>query len=130
MTMTNGDLREPEQPATTADWTAFEFEPVPAEELRAAPSYADWVSMSRTHLVTLALAWKILGASKEELKKFVRENADNSALDELLKNLASAKRTFECLGHATGVARARLICAGSAAELEAQPQPLMSVKAA
>jgi hypothetical protein len=101
---------------TTADWAAFEFEPVPSEELRAAPTYADWMRMSRTHLVTLSFAWKILGATKEELKKFVRENGDDTALDELLKCLASAKRTFECLGHATGVAKARLVCAGSAVE--------------
>jgi hypothetical protein len=128
--MIDETLHDTKQPTTTAEWAAFEFEPVPLEELRTAPTYSDWMSMSRTHLVTLSFAWKILGASKDELKKFVRENADNSALDELLKNLASARRTFECLGHATGVARARLICAGSAAELEAQREPLMSMKAA
>jgi hypothetical protein len=126
--MTNGDLHE-EQPATRADWAAFEFEPVPLEALGDAPTYAGWTKMSRTHLATLFFAGKILGATKEELKRFVREN-DDMALDELLQGLASARNTFESFYRTTRAAGARLICAGPAAELEAKRQPRMSMKAA
>jgi hypothetical protein len=127
--MTNGDLHEPEQPATAADWAAFEFEPVPSEELNAEPTYADWMRMSRNHLVTLFFARKIIDATSEELKKLVSENNDESGLAELLQRLASTGNTFECFYGTARAARARLICAGSAAEVEAQRRPLMSMKA-
>jgi hypothetical protein len=127
--MTNGDLHEPEQPLTAADWAAFEFEPLPCEGLRAEPTYADWMRMSRNHLVTLFLARKIIDATSEELKAFVSENNDETGLDELLKRLASTGNTFECFSRTARAARARLICAGSAAELEAKPRPLMNMKA-
>jgi hypothetical protein len=116
--MANSTLYDLIQPTTSAEWAAFEFEPVPAEVLRAPPKYTDWMRMSHSHLVTLSVAWKILGMSKEDLKKFIRENGDDGTLDELLNSLASARNTFECFWHATRAANARLICAGSAAGLE------------
>ena len=132
--MIDGTLHDTKQPTTTAEWATFEFEPVPPEELRTAPTYADWMKMRQSHLVALSLTWKILGATKEDLKKFIRENRDDAALNELLKSLAAAKNTFECFYHTTRAARARLICA-SAAEVEdniepAERHPPMSMNAA
>jgi hypothetical protein len=119
-------FHDPRQPTTTAEWAALDFQPIPAQELRQPPTYADWMRMSHNHLVALSLAWKTLGMTKEELKKFVRENGDDTALDELLQSLSSARNTFKCFWHAARTANARLICAGSAVELENKPKELRS----
>jgi hypothetical protein len=128
-------LHDPRQPTTTAEWAALDFQPIPAQELRQPPSYADWMRMSHKHLVTLSVTWKILGMTKEELKKFVRENGDDTALNELLQSLTSTRDTFECFSHASRTAKARLVCAGAAVELESRPkdawsEPQASVRAA
>jgi hypothetical protein len=95
--MIDETLHDTEQLTTTVEWAAFEFEPVAPEDLRTAPTSADWMKMTQSHLVALSHTWKILGATKEDLKKFVREKGDDVGLIELLKSLASAKILLSAL---------------------------------
>jgi hypothetical protein len=115
----NGEVNDSDRcgfsrPKTADDYGRMggpRFSPLLAQELRQPPTYDDWMRMSHSHLGALSLACKILGMTKEELKKFVRENGDDTALNELLQRLTSTRNTFECFWHVARTAKARLVCA-------------------
>jgi hypothetical protein len=108
-----------ERPATVAEMAAMNFEHWGPEDLEAfkPPSNDEFYKMADAHLPTLRIAWLTLAKTKPELVEITRK-INNEVGVELMDGFISATAFFKQALTLLEKAEARILCAGSAMEIE------------
>ena len=83
----------------------------------APPTNGEWAELANPHLINIRTAWVLMHKSKPEIMKFVR-NLDNETGGELMDQMIGSIEYFKGLVAILEGAEARILCAGSAVEME------------